>query len=1042
MIDLSTLPGYRQVLDKIQAAWEETSKSRRLQVIILEGESGSDKTGVVETFLATSQAPAIRCRGAEIPESYLPLRRLFESILELNVVQKQLQKPSEQISNEWQMALTALARLLPLIPVAPMPMVEALTHWTSSLSGSSMIGGFEDDEPSRPMTLPGLLTVALGELSARTPLSILIDNLDLADDATIEALTLTILPALKESAVLFIIAMEPAKDPKRVLSDLIHWMENEPFKQRLALPFLGIDDIESILHNMAPELNAEKLSSVATQIHRVAGGNLAQIQDITHWLKRTNDDILTAAVRASDHTVIYQEQFARLPMRDQEILQIASIQGTMFCSQVLASVFDKSNDEIVAVLDQIKQQADVFIAFDTDATLQETTLHWYHFRGRRTREWVYTSIARGKQAAYHREVGQALEALYGDATVSIAGLLAQQFERGEVPEKAAHYYAEIARQANEQGAENQALEYAQCGLSLLVDQDQALQGALLLQQGRALMSSEQSHLAEDIFRQAIEVAREAKTPQLEMELSYYLGELLLNRNIWDEGVELVERALKSAAEQKTWAIVVDGMEKLRRHYTKQRDPQAFLNMCDQKIELIRGDTSPEAKAAIAEILEDKAWLYNEKRKHPETLETLQRAFEYLNSTSSSLHFPEIRFKLYRLYAQSLRTCENYSDSLDMAEKALSWAQASNIRANIARAHETKATTLRQMGRIAEGEQEYEIALTMLNTTSDLITLAEVEGFYGLFLSHSGRKRRAKEFYEKSYAHRQEIGYRFGLQTSRNNLAAMYKELGQFQKALSIYQQLYSEGVAEDDKSRQSLSLNHIGDIHRILGNLDESERAHQQAIRLCEAIGQQDRKTITLRYLGQTFLCGWQLDKAQDNLGEAEAMIRSNKVASSNRRLFNQLFLGRLALCKGKLTDSFEKLASIVKPLHELKDELLMGIAYLNLSLLLLAEGNHAEATETVKNALQALGNIESWRIAEAQHLLARCYLAAGNLERAFYEAHLAKDSFMNIGLLHRRFQVESTELHIQDAQESEDWTEWQYLNQNELLNEFNCLGI
>ncbi len=1041
MIDLSTLPGYRHILDEIQATWEETKNSRKLRVIVLEGESGADKTGVVETFLATSKAPAIRCRGAEIPESYLPLRKAFESILELNTVQEQLQNPQDPVSSEWQITLTALAQLLPFLSLTPTPTVNLLSHWQSAFAGRATNGITDPDEPPYPVTLPGLFTIALGELAAQTPLAVLMDNLDLADEATIEALTLSILPALKESAVLFIVALEPAKNPKQALLELMQWIENKPFGQRLTLPPLSIAEIETVLCGEMPELAVEQLSSVATHIHRASGGNLARVHDMTRWLKKMNGDILSVIAQAPDHTAVYQEQFAQLSESDREVLQIASVQGATFCSQVIARVCGKSDDEIVALLKRFEQQADLFVTFDTNIILQETTLHWYHFRGRRTREWVYASIPQKKRVVYHQEVGQALEALYGDATVSIAGLLAQQFEHGEVPEKAAHYYAEIARQANEQGAIDQALEYAKCGLSLLVDQDQALQCALLLQQGRALMSSKQSHLAEDVFRQAIEVTREVKIPQLEMESSYYLGELLLNRNIWDEGMELVEQALELAVKQKVWQRVVDGMEKLRSLYSKRQDPQVFLTMCDRISVSIRQYPSPDAKIAVAEILEDKAWLYHEKRKHSETLETLQEAAIGLRSTSTLSHSPEIHYKLHRLRAQSLRACGEYSESLDEAEHALVWAKAGNSRANVARAHGTKADTLRQMGQIAEGEREYEMALALLHTTSDIVTLAEIEGSYGEFLSYSGHKLRAREFYKTSYVHRQEIDYHYGLQMSQNNLAAIDKHLGLFQPALSMYQQLYSGGVAQDDKSRQSLSLNHIGDIYRMVGRLDEAEKAHRQAIRLCEDVDQPGRKTITLRYLGRVYLCSWRLDIARTRLDQAEAMIRDKKV-TLNQGLYNRIYMGRLALCEGDLADAPTWLESAIKALDELQDQVWVGIGYLNLGLLMLAEGRSTDALTTTQNALEALQTSESWRTVEAHHLLARCYLATGDWEHAQREIAQAKAGFMELGLSHRVFQAESTELRIQEAQDTGSWEQWQRLGANELRYDFNHLGI
>lgn len=1042
-MNIANLPSYWRVLDEIQAAWDDVSRSRALRVIVLEGESGANKTNVIETFLKTSQAPAVRCRGVEIPESYLPLRIAFESILKLEIVQEQLYQPPGQVSSEWQMALTALAQVLTLLPLAPTPTVEALARWQPAFPERAMSGGFEADEPVRPVTLPGLFALALGELAGRTPLVFLVDDVDLADDATVEALTLEILPALKDSAVLLIAVMEPKDKPATTLAEFIRWAESAPFSRRLTLSPLSVADIQTVLRDETPELAIEQLPEIATHIHRATGGNLARVHDIARWINQTDSDALAVIATAPDHTAVLQAQFVNLSDLERAVLQMASVRGATFCAQAVALASGKPFDEIEALLDQIVQTGQ-FIFFGTDATLQEMTLRWYHFQGRHTRDWVYSTIPQEQRPAYHREMGRALEALYGDAVASIAGTLAQQFEQGKMLDKAARYYAEVARQANEQGATNYALDYAQRGLDVLANTqgDTALQCVLLLQKGQTLMNSEKTHLAEDVFRQALEVAREVKPSRLEMESLYYLGELLLNGNIWDEGMELVGQAMELAVEQKAWSLIVNGMEKLRRYYSK-RDPQVFLAMCDQMIAAIRQDISSEARLAIAEILEDKAWLYHEKRRHSETLETLQQAAMELRSTGSLSHFPGIHYKLHQLRAQSLRASQNYAESLDEAERALAWAKSTHSRTNIAQAHRTKATTLRHMGRISEGEQEYETALAMLLFTSDLITLAEIENSYGLFLSRSGRKRRAREFYARSYTHRQEINYLYGLQISQNNLAAIDTHLGLFQSALNVYQQLYNEGIAQDDKSRQSLSLNNIGNIYRMLGRLDQAEIAHQQAAQLCDAIDQLERKAGTLGHLGQTFLCSWRLDDARVNLDRAEKLIQANKLAIPNNRLHNHIYMGRLALCESNLDDSSEQLRFAIEGLGELQDQVWVGIGHLNLGLLLLVAGQPVDALSAAQSASEALHTSESWRTAEACHLLARCYLATGDLEQAQREIELAKAGFMDLGLFHRVFQAESTELHIQDAQDTGNWSQWQHLDPDEELRyDFNHLGI
>lgn len=1041
-MDISTLPDYRRALGEIQTAWDNVLRSGTLRVVVLEGESGANKTDVIEMFIKMSQPPTVRSHGVEIPEPYLPLRIAFESMLRLEIVQEQLRQSPEKVSPDWEITLTTLAQLLPLLALTPTPTVEALANWQPAFRAHVVSSSSEENEPLHPVTLSGLFTLALGEMAARKPLLFLVDDVDLADDATVEALTLDILPALTDSAVLFICAMEPKVKPATALSQFTRWIESTPSSQRLTLSPLSVIDISTILCNETTGLAGKQLEKVAARIHRATGGNLAGVRNMVHWIKRTSEDALTIIDAGLDRTVVLQERFAQLSQLERTVLQMASVQGTMFCAQAVTLATDKQSIEIEAVLNQIVQTKQ-YVFFDADAALNETTLHWYRFRGRYVRDWIYSTIPQEQLAMYHQKIGLALEALYSDARVSIAGVLAQQFKLGKLFDRAVRYYALVARQANEQGAMDQALEYAQNGLDMCENTQENLMFRcdLLLQKGRALMNSEKAHLAEDSLRETIEKAQEFEIPQLEMESLYYLGELLLNRNVWDEGMELVRQAMELAVERKAWSIIVAGMEKLRGYYSSQ-DPETFLTLCDRIITSITLNPSPEAKFAIAEILEDKAWLFYQKRQHPETMTALQQALASLCSADSLSQFPETRFKIYQRLARSFCATQSYQESLNEAEHALAWAKASHNRANIAKAHDTKAFVLRQMGRISEGEKEYEMALDLLKNSSDLMTLGSIAGNYGHFLSLSGRKRHAREFYMRSYSYRQAGNYLRALQISQNNLAAVDKHLGLFQSALTIYEQLYNEGTAQNDKSRQSLSLNHIGDINRILGRLDESRRAHEEALRICEAIGGQGRKAITLRYLGRAFLCGWQLDRARKHLEEADEMNWDNKVITRNRHLYNQIYLGRLSLCEGNLSDSNEQLNAAIESLQVLEDQSWVGIGYLNLGLLFFEQGELTDGVSMTQKALETLNASESWRTVEAHHLLGRYYIATGDLSEAEREIEKAKTGFMDLGLSHRVFQVENTELYIQEARKARDYTKWQCLLSSELQYDFNHLGI
>ncbi len=1044
-MDLSILPGYRYVITELQSAWEKVRTLKELRVVLVQGESGMNKTDVVEYFLASSQAPCIVTHGSQIPEPYLPIRFAFEAVVRLQAVQEQLDKASEQVEPDWQIALTSLAQLLPILNLSTDPVYAPLAHWQPTALGRLITGGsLEADEPSSPVTLPGLFTLALGELSALLPIVFFVDNLDLADAATIESFTMDVLPALQGSPVLFVATFEPSeRQPEDALSEFFTFVLDISHTQHLELPSLGENDVQTILQDQIPGLVTENISVLAHKIYHKTHGNLAWTREMVAWVKAMGDDLFSRPIDVPSQTELNQKRFDRLPKSEQAILQMAATQGTYFCSEAVARALGKSEKETRDTLDKLEQDLRVFGHFKPTTSLKEKILHWYHFRGRLAHVWAYQSISKDI-VQQHQKMASALEHTYGEQAVVIAGLLAQQYEKAQINDKAAFYFVEVARQSNDRGAALQTRLYVQRGLDNLETlkdspQTQTLRCDLFLQQGRALKGSEESHRAEGVLRQALDLAQQLQDSILEMHVLSHLGEALLALNEWDEGMEILSQVVEMAVEQKSWAIVVDAMENLRARYHRRAQTKHFFDLCDRYVSLISKDTSPDAQVAVAEILEDKGWCYYQRREHDGALTSFEQAFEHLRQIGSSERYPEIHYKLYRWIAAVLCLTGDYKQSLQEAENAIKWANLSRVRRNQVLARNTKADTLRQLGSIAEAEQEFETAFRLLRHSSDLVTLANLEEQYGFLLSNSGHKRRARQLYQQSYEHRLAANDTFRLQTSMNDLAAIGKCFGLFQSSLATYQRLLSEGLAQGDRHRQSISLNHLGDIYRMLNRIDKAIQSHLQVVQLCdEMLG---RKALAWNYLGRAYLVSWNLEKAAKALLQSDSLYQK-KATFATRHNRTLLFSARLALCQGKRLKAPIGLMNAIEASKKAQDKESLGIGYLNQCLVHLVMCEPEKALSTAQKALEALQSDEIWRVSETHHLLARCYLAVGDVENAQVEIEQAKVQFMDYGLFHRVYQAEDTEFHIQDARDSGDTAKWRVLSLEELRSDFNHLGI
>lgn len=1013
---------YTGALSELRTLWEEVHNTQTLQIAVVVGESGSNKTGLVEEFLRRHRAVCVRSRGVQIPGSYLPLQLAYESILRMEIVQKQIQRPWQDVSPEWQTFLSTFHIATPMLHLTTSPQAQPL-----ELNIDESLELQAKDGQADPASLPEHFTTVLGELAGLIPLVFFVDDVDQTDAYTRDALARNIIPQLHETPILCIFSLE---------SISAEFLDQLPPHSTLPLPPLRRDEIEQLVSKQFPELLASGRSMVVEHLAKVTEGRLASIQDIIQWITKQNEAVILANPEAiSNNEVLLKAQFENLKPNEQETLQMAACQGRYFSVGVLAQALSKPVVHLSRSLNRLADSLN-WTRFDAKISSKERVFTWHTFQARIYYNTVYDSIPADKRSAYHRRVAYALEQMYENNTAAVAGQLAWQFEQGAIIEKAAQYQAEMAHQANNQGNLDQALTYAEKGLDSLGPVEELkpvrmpLACKLLIEQGRALQGTERSHAAIDILQDALNLAEYLEDDQaLQTQAHLYLGTALLNRNRLEESVRQLSTALEMAARRKDWGLVTKAIDNLRIQYSRRGQARLFFALCDQMTGTMQGEESARAQVALAEILAAKSWLHHQRGEQAAALTAIEQAFAQLAGLKQ---YPEIHYRLHHLQTRILRSSKDYTGALAQAESTLRWADASRLRRNQARAQIAKAATLHAMGRIDQAGREYEAALALLKHSSTLGTLALVEQSYGQFMADTGHILIARQLYQRAYDHASRGSNFYRMQSAMNGLASMNKALGYFNEALAEYKQLLNQAVSQDDKARQSTSLNHIGDIYRILNRFGEAKRSHMQAVRLADALEQQTLKVQASIHLGRTYLASWEIGQAAETFGTIGADLPQRAA----------IFLGRLALCRNAPDAAAQHLDNIVKHLEESQDLTRAGTANLNKSLLLLLSGDAAGALATAQRALAQLDETGGWRVADAYHLLARCHLAQGDLRQAQSEIDRANRKFTGLDLFHRVHQVENTELQIEEAHETGNARRWAKLAPNELRFVFNHLGI
>jgi tetratricopeptide (TPR) repeat protein len=1047
-MDLKSIPQYKDTLETMLVTWESVKQTKQQAIILLEAPSGMKKTEMVLSFLEGSKATCVRSRGTGVPSPYLPFHMAYQSIFELDEVQQA--KNTSQMDHlpvKTQRILKSVISSTPFLQPVAVPDWVLSHQWQTPYQPTFEQETSPEEDHStfpRPITLPGRLATTLSELAAASPIVFFLDDLDLVDNASLEALSRELLPALQSVPILFLFAFGSV--PPTENDSVSKFIQNTRinFSPKYLLPsLLQEESVKQIVATAFAKWRQPLADDLITKVIQSANGNLAQLQDLLNWLhQRYLKKDLVLPEEIPNHASLMNEQFSQLPQIQQEILYLASCQGRYFCAEVVASILAKSSPLVLESLNRMSDE-NGWVRADSDLSIESQILHWYRFRGYKRHEWTYEAVPEAQLLAYHRQTGQALETIYSKSAKDIAGLLAYQFEKAEDCVKAAEYFSLLANQANRQGDAVSAQLYAEKGLKYLGGDKRykKLICHLTAEQGKAYQRGEKAYLAIDILQKAQNLAADLNlTGELIEDIDYHLGQALLDSNRWDSGMEILHRSIDQALMAENWLRAAEIFESLRVAFYRRGDT-AFLDKCDGVIDILKKEESPLANVAIAEILEDKGWFYLERRDIGLAVQTFAKAFTILSNLEDKNSYPEILYKLYRWQASALRYAKDLQGALASAQNAIEWAAPTLRRDYEAEANMMKAVIHYYLGQLEDAQEGHKKALSLLEFSSRLDKLAQMESEYGLFLSNTGRKAHALKYYQNSYEHSVKANHHRRAQIARNNRASISKHLGRFSDALADYQQLLNEGIAQEDVARQIVSLNHIGDIFRVQGNLVESEKCHLQAAQLCDVMSKLGSKLISLRYLMRTNIAELKYAEAKSVLDQLYDLHTRN-VGTNRDHYRSQIYEYRLALVNSNFQGSFNGLTHVAGNLEKIKDSLWLGLTYQNLSLCHLLRGEFHEAISQSQAALSTLGDTESWQVSDAYHLLARCHLAVGNLNEAKKGIAEAKTRYMQLQLFNRVSLAEITETAIEIAQETDSWNQGQKFTIDELEQTFRYVGI
>lgn len=486
----------------------DSALSGKGEICFVTGEAGSGKTALVRHFVeqALGADPdlvvAMGSCNAQVGagEPYLPFREVLAQLTGNGAGRQAVGRAAPE--NAGRLRAVVVRSVQVLVEVAP-DLVDVLVPG-ASLAGAlgkavaEKVGWMDrldavvkrKDRQGEAMVEQSRIfeqyTAFLQKVSTRTPLILFLDDLQWADDASL-GLLFHLGRRVEAGRILILGAYRPNDvalgrgDERHPLAAVVH--ELTRYRGDVTVDLDAIPETAS-RQFVDTLLDAEpnRLGPTFRQVlFRRTGGHALFTVELLREMKERGDLVRDAdgcwvEGRALDWDVlpvkvegVIAERIGRLDQDLQDLLTVASVEGEEFTGEVVARVEGLGEREVVRRLGDDLQRRHRLVSELGPARVGSVRLSRYRFAHALFQQYVYGSLDPAERACLHREMGQAMEGLFGAETGAVAAQLARHFDEGGIPLKAAAYRLQAGQGACHMSAHHEAAAHLSRGLELLED---------------------------------------------------------------------------------------------------------------------------------------------------------------------------------------------------------------------------------------------------------------------------------------------------------------------------------------------------------------------------------------------------------------------------------------------------------------------------------------------------------------------------------------------------------------------------------------------
>jgi CHAT domain-containing protein/tetratricopeptide (TPR) repeat protein len=214
----------------------------------------------------------------------------------------------------------------------------------------------------------------------------------------------------------------------------------------------------------------------------------------------------------------------------------------------------------------------------------------------------------------------------------------------------------------------------------------------------------------------------------------------------------------------------------------------------------------------------------------------------------------------------------------------------------------------------------------------------------------GQYQKAIDFFQQSLTIQKQISNRNGEGLSLNNLGLAYNSLGQHQKAIEYYQQSLAIQKQIGNRNGEATSINNLGGAYNSLGQYQKAIEYYQQSLAIQKQIGNRNGEATSINNLGGAYNSLGQYQKAIEYYQQSLAIQkqignRNGEATSINNLGLAYAYLGQYQ----KAIEYYQQSLAITKQIGDRNGEARsinnLGAAYRSL-------GQYQKAIEYYQQSL------------------------------------------------------------------------------------------